>query len=380
MERSNARALLPLITSAHLANDFYMMILPPLLPLLMPLLKLSYFLAGTLISLMLGASFVASPLVGYLADARRCRRSILSLGFLMYGLGLLLLGLINTTLELALICILLGVAQAAYHPQAVTLISASSRGSKGKALGIHGVGGSLGHFIAPLAVGYLFSVADLRNGLAFLGLLSILIGAALRLALKEPRVFKAGKLAKTFTLNLILLTAVSSLRDVVYRSFTSFLPSFFVAQGRTLLAAGALTSLMLVVGIVAQPLGGWLSDKFGRKVTFNASLAVLTLSLLGFSAFEGAWRLAFLPLIGLGVFFTFPVALIYASELAGGGGAGASVGFMFGTSQLIASTGPALMGWTIDAYGFEASFHLMVGAALAAFVLSLTLPKRPAAG
>lgn len=379
MERSYGRAFLPIITSAHLANDFYMMILPPLLPLLISTLKLSYFLAGILISLMLGASFVASPLVGYLADAKRCRRSVLSLGFLIYGLGTFSLGLIDTSVELALICVLLGVAQAAYHPQAVTLISASSKGSEGKALGIHGVGGSLGHFVAPLAVGYLFSTLDLRSGLAFLGLLAILIGATLRLILREPEVFKAGKLAKTFTLNLVLLTVVSSLRDVVYRSFTSFLPSFFVAQGRTLLAAGALTSLMLVVGSVAQPLGGWLSDRFGRKAMFNASLALLTLSLLGFSAFKGVWRLAFLPLIGFGVFLTFPVALIYASELAGGGGAGAPVGFMFGTSQLIASMGPALMGWTIDAYGFEASFYLMVGAALAAFVSSLTLPKRNAA-
>jgi FSR family fosmidomycin resistance protein-like MFS transporter len=136
-----------------------------------------------------------------------------------------------------------------------------------------------------------------------------------------------------------------------------------------------LTALMLISGVIAQPLGGTLSDKIGRKRIFILTMLLLTVSLAGFAISKGIVSLIFLPLIGVGIFSTFPVAFIYASELVGFERSGASIGFMYGASQLIASTSPLFMGYVIDNWGFTASFYLLIFFAGLAFIASIAIRK-----
>jgi FSR family fosmidomycin resistance protein-like MFS transporter len=214
-----------------------------------------------------------------------------------------------------------------------------------------------------------------KSGVLLLVLPPILVSVILWRTLKEPLIPRTRGFMKGVTLSLVLLTFVSSMRDLIYRGFTSFLPSYFVAEGSSLIQAGMITGLTLVSGVIAQPLGGTLSDKIGRKRTFVITLFLLTISLLGFTIIKGGARLAFLPLIGLGVFTTFPVTLIYASELAGLERTGTSVGFVYSASQLIASFGPLFTGYVIDRLGFTASFYSLVIFSGAAFAASFIIPE-----
>lgn len=366
---------LALMTAAHFMNDLYMMVLPPLLPALIAAFKLSYSTAGILLSTVLSISFVMSLVTGYFADAGNHRRIVLISGFILYGVSLLILGMSSSLPILLLACIVMGIAQATYHPQAVSFINFFIRERRGTALGIHGVGGSIGHLAAPLIVGYLAMVMGWSGGMPTLVAPAFLMAFILGLALGEPDLRPSRGFMKSITFPLILLTITSSLRDMIYRGFTSFLPSYFVAEGRSLFQAGTLTALMLIPGLIAQPFGGGISDKIGRKKIFNFTLFMLTFSMLGFSLTDGVASIIFLILIGFSVFSTFPVALLYASEMAGSNRTGASVGFLFGASQVIASAAPVILGYIIDLWGFTASFLLLTVFGGAAFIASLRIPE-----
>jgi len=370
------KTILTLICFAHFVNDLYMMVLPPLLPVLMVVFGLNYFISGLLVSLVLLISFIAGLGAGYIADAGNYRKAVLLSGFLLNSLSILLLYLASDFYHIVLVCIIMGVAQGTYHPQSISFINFLFKRGKGRATGIHGVGGNLGHFAAPMVVTFLVTLMGWGQSLILLLVPPILMTIVLWRMLEEPAVPSTKGFIKSITLPLVLLTLISSLRDMVYRGFASFLPSYFVAEGSTLLSAGMLTASMIASGVVAQPLGGSLSDKIGRKKIFTITLLLLTFSLLGFTMSKGMAKLAFLPLIGFGIFATFPVSLIYASELGEPGATGTSVGFLYGTSQVIASASPILMGYLIDEWGFTASFFSLTIFAGLAFVASNIIPRR----
>jgi sugar phosphate permease len=61
--------------------------------------------------------------------------------------------------------------------------------------------------------------------------------------------------------------------------------------------------------------------------------------------------------------------------MAGSNRTGASVGFLFGASQVIASAAPVILGYIIDLWGFTASFLLLTVFGGAAFIASLRIPE-----
>ena len=312
---------------------------------------------------------------GYLADAGNRRKLTLVSGFILYGLSLLILKFSSNIPLLFTACVVMGVAQATYHPQAVSFINSFFKERKGFALGIHGIGGSIGHFAAPLIVGYLATTFGWNRSLLILFAPPVLMGFALILILREPDIASSKGLMKSITFPLIILTIAVSLRDMIYRGFISFLPSYFVAKGENLFQAGMLSALMLIPGLIAQPIGGGLSDKIGGKKLFNLTLFMLAASMLGFSLTDGIVSLVFLVLIGFNIFSTFPVALLWASRMVGSNRTGASVGFLFGTSQMIASIAPIILGYIIDIWGFINSFLILTILAGAAFTASLKIQE-----
>ncbi|MEM2123059.1 MAG: MFS transporter [Candidatus Bathyarchaeia archaeon] len=96
-----------------------------------------------------------SLITGYFADSGNLRKGVLLSGFILYGVSLLILSVSSSLLLLPTACIIMGIAQATYHPQMVSFINFHIRERRGAALGVHGVGGNIGHFAAPLIVGCL---------------------------------------------------------------------------------------------------------------------------------------------------------------------------------------------------------------------------------
>ncbi len=361
--------------SAHFINDLYQMSLPPFLPLLISTFNLSYYSAGSLISISLLMAFIASLIAGHLADIGGRRKQILVTGYTLYGISMVLLGSSFNILSLILAIAILGIAQGMYHPQAFSFINFFIKGGIGRAMGIHGIGGSIGHASAPIIIGFLIVTWGWRNGSFLLIIPAIIMVLILLRFLHNPPQFTSSKSIKNITLPLLLVILLASMRSIVYRGFVSFLPSFFVYEGNTILQAGILTALMLIIGIIAQPLGGSISDKIGRKKVFLLASLLLTISLVGFIFSTGLFRLFFLPLIGLSIFVTFPVTFVWTSELIGMKRTGISLGLMFGTSSVVGSISPIFLGYFIDLWGFIQSFYLLPIFSVIAIIATLIIPE-----
>ncbi len=97
------------------------------------------------------------------------------------------------------------------------------------------------------------------------------------------------------------------------------------------------------------PLAGWLSDRFGAKWVFLASVALFTMgSVLCATARNGEMLIAFRVVQGLGGGCVLPVAMAYIYRLSPPEKVGAVMGMMGIPILLAPAIGPVLGGWLVE--------------------------------
>jgi FSR family fosmidomycin resistance protein-like MFS transporter len=365
--------LLGILTTAHLVNDFYGVVLPFLLPTLSERFELSYFSAGLLAvatSLLPG---IVQPIAGLLADRHGWRKPILLAGFLLFSFGLVVVGLATTYVVLAVALFIFGLGKAAFHPQSTNFITRAFPSARGRAMGIHGIGGAIGNFSVPLITTLLIARIGWPWAIYLLAIPGVMMIALLGSTLSEPP--GTGAAARlTIPRNLWLLGVTFSFIFMMYSGFLTFLPIYLVESGSTLVQAGLISALMLFVGFIAQPLGGTIYDKLGGRLLFSVS---------AFSAGAALWLLSLpqvppiIPIVFIGAAATgtFPVVLAMGSELAVGN-VGFSVGFVLGLSGVFGAFAPALTGYVADARGLTTAFQMLIFFAFAALLAAQTLPGK----
>lgn len=183
----------------------------------------------------------------------------------------------------------------------------------------------------------------------------------------------------------VLVVAVSAFCSyMVYIFFNSWMPTYATEfLPFTLAEAGAVTSLLPAIGLIARPVGGWVSDVIGhrRRPVVAASLlfALPGLVVIG----RGVSPLVFAATmlgVGFSIQFGAGVYYVYARELADDRAGGTSLA-VFTT---IAFTGtlvsPTVGGWVIDTFSWTAAFTVYgaVGC-LGIALLALTTDSQPSA-
>ncbi len=353
------------------------MLLPPLLPALRVAFDLTYSQAGMIPFVSTAISALLQPNLGYLADRRGLRRPLMIAGFCTFALAAVAIGRSSSYPTLLLAAMLLGLAASTYHPQSATFLTYYFARNRGWAQGIHGIGNGLGFMVAPVAVGLLAEHFGWQTAATLAGLPALLAALIVFAALREPAVRGSRGLLAGVTRPLVLLTVVNGLGLAASNGFLTWLPSYYSGQGHSLAISGALTATISTAALLAQPLGGALSDRFGRRSVVAASLASACVFLLLF--LTAPTLLLMVPLsllIGFCTSLLPPVTMVYASELAAGERTGMAVGIVWGLGTAVSSVSPLLTGSLIDARGFgPAYFALAVVAGLAA-LLATRLPER----
>jgi FSR family fosmidomycin resistance protein-like MFS transporter len=108
-----------------------------------------------------------------------------------------------------------------------------------------------------------------------------------------PRAERRHKSEKTETgdappvdkVGVSLIVVSTALRQLVSSSFMIFLPNLLVARGHSLVEAGQVVTLFLIVGVLGTYAGGTLADRFGALFVSIATLVAAVPFLLGFFAF-----------------------------------------------------------------------------------------------
>lgn len=376
------RSLVAALVACHAINDFTSQVLPPLFPALRAAFALTYLQAGILqfASTVVAAS--AQVPVAYAADRFRRRRACIVLGFLVYVAALLLLARAASFAGLVAATAILGLGASAYHPQSTSLIAIAYQRNRGRASGIHGIGNGIG-FAGSSAIGGTL-VARLGWSAAAAALaIPALVGAAIaRLALPEPDVAGGAGLRAGLSRRLLLLTLVAGLTLSSATGFAAFLPAYYVSRGSTIAAAGILSALFQAPALVAQPLGGHISDRLGRRNVLIASSVGVSGSLVLFELVRPfvAAQVAASVLAGLWASLAPPIVLVYASELAVGQRTGTAVALVWGLGIMISSLAPPLAGSVIDHAGFGAAHLALAASALIAALAAMALPGMGASG
>jgi len=366
--------LLAWFTGAHLINDFNALMLPAFLPAMTDEFGLSYLQLGILSLSFTILSGLLQVFAGQYADRYGRRRRTLVAGFLITATGFVAMGISPTFGLLVAASLLCGLGASTYHPQATAILVRAYPKERGRTMGIHGWGGSVGAFIAPLSVAILVTAFGWRPALLMLAIPAIVAGLLLRGSVKESKPNPEARLKGGISRDVWILAITFALLAMVIRGFLTFLPTLLVERGSTLSQAGLLTTFILVVGLIAQPLGGMAYDRLGgRLVFFGASIATV-LSLILFAVSSGWLVLVTVAAVAFFVFALFPVSLAMGSELSGVERTGIGVGIIFGVSGLSGAIVQPALGAVADQTSLHLALSLLIVVAIMAAGASLKLP------
>ena len=269
----------------------------------------------------------------------------------------------------------LGLFSGIYHPTGLSIISRAVA-EQGRAMGWHGMGGSLGIAAGPAYVGtalaFGWSWRPIAGLLVIPGLVALVLLAVARL----PDVTSAPVLGSShpnvglWSRSFALILLVYMFAGFAYQGGLTFLPRFVTAQ---------FFAVALALGAVGQVLSGRLADQrqFERILFALSAAAASLLVLLAFLPVGGGFIAAAL-VFGFLLFSLEPLQNTLVTGEVPRPLRGLAFGFTFLSVFGIGSLGAALAGWLL-AQNANAILFLILGGCLAASgTFSLGVRRRAA--
>lgn len=365
-------------------NDYYSTVLPAFLPAVAEEFDLDYTELGILSFAFIVLTGFLQPVIGNLADRHGRRRRVLVFGFGVGAVGFLAMAVAPTFWFIVAVSLLCGLGGATYHPQASAVIVTAYSADRGRMLGIHGWGGSAGQFLAPAAAVLAISAFDWRLALAMIAIPLAITAVVLQTTLEETTATPSATIRGVLSRQLVLVSVTLGVVSTVGRSFLTFFVKMLVDEGWDETRAGFLLTIVLLAGVVSQPLGGWAYDRAGgRMVTIVGTGSTVVLVAL-FAVASGAASLVIVVGISFFGFSLFPVALAFSSQVAPPGQSGAATGVVFGVAGLMSAAAQPAVGALAEAVGdIRVALAWQLPLAILGFVLatrvSVAPPTSPAA-
>ncbi|MFQ5950668.1 MAG: MFS transporter [Candidatus Geothermarchaeales archaeon] len=369
MELSKHRNLI-VLSPVHFLNDLYMNFLPPVLPVILASLALTHFQAGLLVSAVGIVSAVLQPVVGHLAEARGVRKTTMVLGVLILGAGVSLFSLSQDFSLLLVTALLISLGLSTYHPQGLAFLSEQYHRAKGRIIGFHGISGALGFAIAPIFMAFVESSFGWQRVFSYAFLPALLAAVFLSrfLTVREVRDPTRNKLVGKVGRDLVLLGISAFTIAFVFRGIIAFIPTFYVNLGESLEVSNLILFATLIPSVVGAPIGGHISDRFGRLKVIALTLVPIGPLLFLFSQTPGLLGAVLLFTIGLFRALNFPVYLAHASDITGLGEGGSSIGLVFGSVFAAGAISPSVIGYSIDILGYQTTYQLLAMLALVSVI------------
>ena len=162
--RGSARAV-AVVSTAHFASHFYMLLLPPLFPLLREVYGVGYTQLGLGISVFSIVTACAQVPVGFVVDRFGARR-ILVAGLMLEAAAFALIGFVPVYGAFLALMAVAGLANSVYHPADYSLLNASVDPRRmGRAFSFHTSAGMLGYAVGPVTMVFLMTLTDWRTAL-----------------------------------------------------------------------------------------------------------------------------------------------------------------------------------------------------------------------
>ncbi len=348
----------------HAFTHIYHVALLPLYLLIQADFKLaSVGQATLLVTVMMAGYFIPSYPMGILAD-RISRKKLLGCGLAINGLGFVGLSLSpNYPCALASM-VLAGFGGSFYHPAATAMVARLFPTGTGKALGLVGVGASIGFFFGPLYTGWRAATAGWRAPVLELGLLGIIAAGLFAWFAEEQPARKAAEKIKApeekmfptpaLWLFFIAMSFAFSLRDFAGTGMGS-LGSLFLqnARGFTLKETGLALSSLFIASVISNPLFGHLSDR-GRIRWTGLVLVIAAIVMAIFPHVPRNWIIPALLVYGFFFLAGYPMIEAALMESVPDAVRGRVFGFFITVGGLLGNLSHWLVGKWVKGLGAQA--------------------------
>ncbi|MFQ5994096.1 MAG: MFS transporter [Acidiferrobacterales bacterium] len=268
-----------LISTAHFVSHFYLLLLPPLFPMLREVYAVGFTELGFAIATFSVTTGLTQAPVGFLVD-RYGARSILIAGLILESLAFGLIGVFPFYGALLALMVLGGLANAVYHPANYAILTASiDKARMGRAFSIHTFAGYLGAAVAPVTMIFLITFTDWRTALILCalggGAMAVLLAFNSDALLDATDTWRAeapstenqtrGGFRLLFSLPILMGLLFFTGLSVSNHGLTSFSVSALnLIYNAPLAEAGAVLSAYLFASPVGVLIGGWIADRKAR--------------------------------------------------------------------------------------------------------------------
>ncbi|MBL7126175.1 MAG: MFS transporter [Dehalococcoidales bacterium] len=387
-----------LFTYTHLSHDLCSGLLSALLPLIKEGLGITYLQSGFLLSAYTITSGLSQIPCGWLGDRIR-KNIILAVGLGGVGLATLAIGLSPSYYPMIAVLIIMGLFSGGYHPSAVPILSGYyEEARRGRVIALHMVGGSIGFSIGPLLGGLIAEHLGWRFAFIILSLPAL---CAVPLIIKKFAIIEKlagiissqqpvdkrqvqtqtgthkmsiGEVLRPLAIILSLCVTMQLIAGVAM----SFAPLYLVGRhGIAPAFAAVLVGIMRFGGISGSLLGGWLSDRWGRKQAIFVSLVgtgpvLYLITVLPYNA----GLIVVLILFGMSRYMTQATMQPYLMSRTPPYIRGIIFGIYFGLGMEGQSLILPVAGHFMDIYGITSVFAVIAMVSAGLSLVTLLLAKR----
>ena len=364
------QVLLIFLFIGHTGIHWFKQMFPVILPYIKQDLELSNVEAATIVTANEVASGGLTVPSGIVADKYYKHRAIILGGAVgLCGLAYFFVGFFANYLFVILGFMVLGLASALCHPPAQSSLSTFFPDKRGFALAVHGVGASIGDSIGPLLIGFIL----VSVGWVYLSTIQFAVAIPLGIivfiatknhfntSMESPTLSSYISGIGSLVKNPYVLTVMfgGSFTGMARLAIFAFLGIYLTEYlGYSSVWYGINWALLYVMGIVSQPIMGYLSDKFSRKTVVLPALLILAICYFLLPLAPNPIILGIIIAI-MGMFFygisnitTAAVLDVASSQLQG---TSTSVEGLF--RQVFTLPSPIIAGIIIDSFGITYVFY-----------------------
>ena len=345
---------------------------------------------GAVITVREVASAVVALPGGVVVDSLRRHWGLLLSGCIVgFSIGAFLIGLSPIYPLLLVGVAVVAISHSLWHLPASASLSYHFPRSRGMALSFHGVGGSVGDVLGPLATGALLLTLSWRGIISiygaapiFLALLALWsfknIGRKSESSVEGETATDRAEVTKQLLRDRILwaITLVKGMRSMSLAALVTVLPLYLNNElGLEPFDRGFHIGLLIMVGIVAKPIAGYLSDRLGRKQVLTPGLiwsgAICILMIFNG---EGLILTVFIALLGLFLYPDQPILTAAILDRVDQSVASTALGLSSFVTFLMSATSPLIAGGLYEFIGVDATLCYVAGLFFLAAAILAVLP------